>query len=294
MEAAGYADDIVLLAPCRETMARMLSKCEEYAQKHNLQFSTDDNPKKSKSKCLLINGKVGDILPRHLPEPLQLYGKNLPWVVTATHLGHELHQSGTMEYDCRIKRAMFIDSSIEIRESFSFALPLHVLKAVQLNSLHCYGGMLWNFGSARSSQFYKAWNTCVKLVHKVPRTTHTYISENLLAGEFLPVQQELLKFLKNLKKSPSSEVRLLSRIVTNDLYSATAVNSALIQRDTALDPCSVSSRLIRQQDMRRTVPDEDAWRLPVLSKLLSDRRELQTGLQDTSDLDLVIAGLCST
>ena len=276
----------------------MLKICEKYAQKHNLQFSTDVIPKKSKSKCIFINGKVGDILPRHLPEPLQLYGKSLPWVVTATHLGHELHQSGNMEYDCRIKRAMFIDSSIEIRESFSFALPLHVLKAVQLNSLHCYGGMLWNFGSARTSQFYKAWNTCVKLVHKVPRTTHTYISENLLAGEFQPVRQELFarysNFLKNLKKSPSQEVRLLSRIVTSDFQSATAVNIALIQRDTGLDPNSVSSRRIRHLDMRRNVPDVDAWRLPVLSKLLSQRREQQNDLQDTSDLDFVIAGLCST
>ena len=50
MEAAGYADDIVLLAPCRETMARMLSKCEEYAQKHNLQFST----------CLLYTSDAAD------------------------------------------------------------------------------------------------------------------------------------------------------------------------------------------------------------------------------------------
>ena len=39
--AAGYADDLLLLAPTRETMSRMLLVCEEYASEHNLMFSTD-------------------------------------------------------------------------------------------------------------------------------------------------------------------------------------------------------------------------------------------------------------
>ena len=238
MGAAGYADDIVLLAPSRVTMARMLSVCELYAEKHNLLFSTDENPKKSKSKCIFINGKVGMDLPRQLPEPLQLYGKNLPWVVTATHLGHELHQSGTMDQDCRVKRALFIDSSIEIRETFSFALPHQVLKAVHLNSLHCYGAMLWKFDSPRS----------------------------------VPVRQELYarytKFLKQMTKSPSYEVKVLARIATSDFQSTTGTNILIIQREIGLDPTSVSARQIRQLDLKRPVPERDTWRLETIEKML--------------------------
>ena len=158
--------------------------------------------------------------------------------------------------------------------------------------------MLWNFGSGKTQQFYNAWNTCIKLVHKVPRSTHTYIAENLLGGEFLPVRQELFarfsKFLKELKKSPSYEVRVLSGVVISDLQSATAVNIAILQGETGLNPTSVSSRQIRRLDLRRPVPAPDTWRLPVLSKLLSQRREQECVLQDTSDIDFVISGLCST
>ena len=57
------------------------------------------------------------------PVPLILSGKELPWVASATHLGHEFHESGTMDCDTRFKSAEFISKSTEIRETFFFASP---------------------------------------------------------------------------------------------------------------------------------------------------------------------------
>ena len=48
----GYADDILLLAPSRSAMHNMLQLWEDYARETNLQFSTDSDPDKSKSKCI--------------------------------------------------------------------------------------------------------------------------------------------------------------------------------------------------------------------------------------------------
>ena len=91
-----------------------------------------------------------------------------------------------------------------------------------------------------SVHFCNAWNTCVKLAYQVPRATHTYIAENLLAEEFLPVRQELYarytKFLKKLQNSPSYEVMMLARITTSDLQSTTGTNIMTIQRELGLDP----------------------------------------------------------
>ena len=56
--AACYADDLVLLAPARTAAAMMLECCEKYAAEHNLQFSTDPLPQKSKSKCIYFCGKL--------------------------------------------------------------------------------------------------------------------------------------------------------------------------------------------------------------------------------------------
>ena len=118
----------------------MLKVCERYAVQHNIAFSTHEDPKKSKTKCLYI---CGDMKRRDYPASLKLNGKPLPFVTTATHLGHELSQDGTMTTDIRIKRAKFIDKSTEIRETFSFADPVQVLQAVNIYCCDHYGSMFF-------------------------------------------------------------------------------------------------------------------------------------------------------
>ena len=54
----GYADDNWLLAPTRAALQDMINTCNEYAKHHNLTFSTNINPKKSKTKCLIFLKKL--------------------------------------------------------------------------------------------------------------------------------------------------------------------------------------------------------------------------------------------
>ena len=56
----------------------------------------------------------------------------MPCVQTATNLGNEPCEDGTMDTDIRQKRAAFIDKSDQFREQFSFAHPIEVLKAVSI------------------------------------------------------------------------------------------------------------------------------------------------------------------
>jgi hypothetical protein len=70
--AACFADDLFLLAPSRTAAVLMLETCEQYAMEHNLEFSTDPNPAKSKSKCIYCTGKARNVV---LPEPLHLCGE---------------------------------------------------------------------------------------------------------------------------------------------------------------------------------------------------------------------------
>ena len=141
MHVVVYADDVLLLAPTRGAMQMMLDKCQTYAAEHNTMFSTDPNPSESKTKCIFVCGSKKNLVK---PAPLTLCGRELPWVSTATHLGHELHESGSMEHDALVKRAIFINNSVEIREAFSFASPVEILSAIKTYSASIYGCMLWN------------------------------------------------------------------------------------------------------------------------------------------------------
>ena len=145
--ACAYADDLILLAPNRQVLQKMLNVCRSYAAENNLVFSTDPVPALSKTKCIYFCGRQGRV---RYPDPVQLAGQELPWVEQADHLGHTLHQLSNMEKDCRRARARFIAKTVELREELSFASPDQILKAVQVFCSDSYGSMLWNLKSESS------------------------------------------------------------------------------------------------------------------------------------------------
>ena len=153
------------MAPNREVLQRLVDVCQSYAVEHNLVFSTDPVPALSKTKCIYLCGRPGRV---NYPDPVQLDGQDLPWVESAVHLGHTLHQLTNMEKDCQVARAKFIDKTVQLREDLSFANPDQILQAIKIFCSDAYGSMIWKLKSASSEQFFKSWNTAVKLVYGVP------------------------------------------------------------------------------------------------------------------------------
>ena len=277
--AVGFCDDILLLAPTRDGMQMMLKTCESFALRNNLQFSTDPNPAKSKSKCIFMIGKKKN-LPK--PAPLILSGKELPWVASATHLGHELHESGSMDHDACVKRAEFIRKSCDIRETFSFASPVEVLRAVKVFAGDLYGGNLWQLRGDMAKQVFNAWTTCIKLAWQVPRGTHTYFVDRMLACGISHTRDDILAryvtFLKALRKSPSKEVSVLVNIVGRDIRITTGNNLHLVRDLTGLDPWSCSSGQVKKVfvDRLSEVPPQDMWRLGWASSWNREMRPTTT------------------
>ena len=232
------------------------------------------------------------------PLPLKLGDHDLPWVVHATHLGHELHQMCNMEYDISVKRAQFIDSSVKIQETFSFARPDEVMKAVETYAEHWYGSMLWDLFGVKADQLYKSWNTCAKVVWGVPRSTHTYLLDNLLVANFLSVKQQLvgryINFVRNLINSSSPEVCVVSSMVARCARSTTGKNLKNIERETGMDPWTDQSWRIQEAIQRREVPKGEGWRIQYLAKLLDARLEMKDQCQDLEEINSIIDSLCSS
>ena len=136
----GYADDLILLAPCQDAASKMLKTCEDFTKENNIKFSVHEDPSKSKSKCLYVVGSRPGVIQR--PAPLVLCGRPLPWVERAEHPGNALHQDGTMRQDCKEKRAQFIDSSVKICEAFHFVHPCEKIKAIEKYCTAMYGSNL--------------------------------------------------------------------------------------------------------------------------------------------------------
>ena len=146
-----YADDILLLCPCRYAATRMLKVCEIWSNEYHIEFSTDENPVKSKTKVIIVKHRSGKLINI---APLTLYGKQLPTVKSGDYLGQTITQEGNMEEDVRIRKAIFSRKARETLDDLHFAQPEQKLQAVKKLNCDHYGSNSWNFESVRSQQFF--------------------------------------------------------------------------------------------------------------------------------------------
>ena len=295
--AALYADDLVLLAPSRNALQKMLELCDSYAKDHNLVFSTDPNPELSKTKCLFMVGKVrgGQV---HYPKPVRLSGIDLPWVTSANHLGHTLHQDCTMEEDARSKRMSFISDSLDIRDMFSWAHPRQVLQATRVYSTSFYGSMLYNLYGEQSNMIYRCWNTAAKLAWDVPRSTFSFLVDRVLTSDMPSVRDGILTryamYQQSLYMNNSREIRILASTSSSDGRCTTGYNTMKMERETGLDVKNSNKQMIKKALCQSTVPAEEEWRVPLLARLLQERRACKEADEDSKHLDSMVDMVCSS
>ena len=277
MGAVCYADDVLLIAPTRSAMQRMLFELEAFAEESNIMFSMDPSPSKSKTKCIYV---VGNKKNMSKPAPLILCGRELPYVQQADHLGNMLTEQGNMDHDAEIKRARFIQSSVEIREVLKFAAPQEIVKSLKIYSSSFYGCNLWDLSGDKAKQVFTAWNTTVKLVWGCPPQTRTYFMQQLLCCGFTSARVDILsrfvKFFHGLRSSASHEVQVLSRLLARDRQSVTGKNLLLVQELSGMNPWTATPGRLKaalQAEEVVDVPALDRWRLSYLSSLLRQRGE---------------------
>ena len=295
MGAFLYADDLSLIAPTRAILVAMLEIVAEYGASLNLTFSTSQDPGKCKSFCIYFVGPARKVV---YPAPLVLNGVTLPWKEKAVHLGHILHQDLTFDADANARRAAFISRSVEVREQFSFAPPAQVLKAVRILCCHGYGSVLWQLNSTSATSYFKAYNSCIKRVFRLPLNTYTYLVEgHLNAGAPLLRNMVLSRyptFFQNLLRSPSVEASLMAQVASKDARTTTAGNLAFLAGLTGLDCTEADRTQVKALLPVEVVPETESWRLGLLDGLLNERCRIVKEGGDTRQVVALISSLCTS
>ena len=121
---------------------------------------------------------------------------------------------------------------------------------------------------------------------------------NCLATEYKPVIQEMfsryVKFLKSLEISASMEVQHLFSVVKNDIQSTTGGNVYTIIKKTGLNPTEILPFHMRESLLKQEVPENENWRISLLTKYLERRKELKGLLLETEEISSLIESLCKT
>ena len=257
---------------------KMLNICEKFANENNITFSTNVDPKKSKSKALHFTGHKPTSSPS--PVPLILCQKELPWVHRCDHLGHSLTTDCVMTQDCREKRAQFIDSSVKVKEMFGFAHPVEVMSAVEKYCTSWYGCNIWRLDSAAVESLISSWRTCIKLAWNVNRGCRSYLVDHVLVPNIPPLLSSLLsrchKFFCGLLSNDSHAVTVVARLAARDLRSNLGANLRMMKDISGRDPWC-TEELVMKMALRRNcvkeIPKEDFWRVLYLRKLLNLRQQ---------------------
>ena len=127
----GYADDLLLLSASRSGLQSMINKCSDYMKQKQLKFSTNANPIKSKTKCVIFSKKARD---RQNVARVKLNGDDLPWVEEVKHLGNILECNNSMRRDISVKRGQFIGKLNSMSQEFFFVSPDTFMKILNISS----------------------------------------------------------------------------------------------------------------------------------------------------------------
>ena len=173
------------------------------------------------------------------------------------------------------------------------------MKALQTYCHDAYGSMLWDLSSPEAESYFKCWNTNVKLINGLPRSTFTYLVEGHFAKDIPSLRTQILSryagFYRTLLNSPSPEVQLLARLAEKDPRSPTYKNLRLLSRKTNIEkPWLFSSKRIKLSLPNSSVPEKETWRTGFLDKLICLRSEQLAWMQNIVKTGAMIESLCST
>ena len=84
----------------------------------------------------------------------------------------------------------------------------------------------------------------------------------------------------------------MANVAGHDVGSVTGSNLIKLGEEFGLDPWVSTSHQLADQYSGYDVPAEDEWRLPLLVKLLGQRREMTTMNEKTKSISELIDSLC--
>ena len=154
----------------------MLNIAENYAKNHNISFSTNINPVKSKTKGIIFNNSQKELN----VTKVHLDGNPLPWIDNAKYLGNKItNKINGLNEDILVKRARFIERNSELLQEFHFANANSEMLC-KLNRISSFfGSMLWDLTSRNVNMIINSWSVSIRYMWGLPLQTHKHFIEPL-------------------------------------------------------------------------------------------------------------------
>lgn len=230
--ALGYADDLILLAPLRSALQKLVDTSKDYAHDHHIQFNLD------KTKCI----RFGKPDPTDNPF-ITLYGKTLGFVNSVEHLGHVLSESLDDSSQIKLLCQEFMAKSNAVKADFNFCSPDFITYLVQVYCCSFYGAVTWNYSSGCINPLNNRFKTMLRFIYKVPYTCHSGIILNMarVVPVHVTVYKRFFRFFRNMQICENAIVNYLGLVASQSVLTLSGKNRAFLSCNYG-----ISSQLYRQ------------------------------------------------
>ena len=265
MGIIAYADDLIILAPRREALQRMVRVSEDYMNEHKIFFSA------KKTKCMYFPSSRSDS--KEIIKKVEVAGKIFPWVQHAVHIGNTLHEDGSMEQDVKVKRAIFVEESHHLQQEFFRAHPEVQSKLLALYNSSCYGSNIWNLYGPWAKKLYTSWNVSLKYIWDLPHETHRFFYEHLSECRHLKLLliKRFLSFVLSIVEGKHEVCKILLYTSSTNVMSVTGSNLKNIEIEAGerilLQELKGSIGRICEKIGFEKVPDSEVWRIPAMKEV---------------------------
>ena len=291
--AFGYADDVILLSPSRKSLQLMLNICQDFAKEHSMQFSTDPDPRKSKTKCLHFT------LHERVIKPLKLNDDDLPWVKKALHLGNTLTTeiSKTLlqmktSSDLLQKRAIFFENVHELKQAYGFYEPKVICEIIRIFGTSFYGSPLWDLTSEEHLKLNRSWNTVIKILWDLPYATHKRYLESLTEVPHIQstLHSRYLGFISNLNESKKPHLQMLFHLCHRNHLSNTGRNISYLQDQYEAETLQDLIRKKQAIKKFRVYPlnEGEVWKIGIIEELSLCKRGCLEIDMEKVDIDAML------
>ena len=170
------------------------------------------------------------------------------------------------------------------------------MKLVNIYATSFYSSSLWNLSSTYFERVNAAWNNAIRMIYNVPRTTHTYLIEDISDGFHVTVMiaSRLIQFHKTLIENKKSVLRLLASLNMDDVKTIHGRNLAKLKKSLNCEITDMSSNFIKTNLRYKYLPALEEWRVPLLKNLLDIRNnDLELNGFEKTEINSMIEDICT-
>lgn len=199
-----YADDIMLLAPTRFAMRKMIDVCTEFSKNFNIIFN-------HKKTTFIYFGDSLDIM------PFAVDGNLVSPVKNDKHLGYRF---GMNAFETEITQAVS-NLYMNVNNMLSKFSKANIDVKYQLFKSFCmsvFGSQLWDFESKECEKFFTAWRKCIRRLLNVPNQCHSKLLPLLCLDTSIQSQlhTRFIKFVNSCRHSENKTVQICMNEALNN------------------------------------------------------------------------------